>query len=330
MKQTRGAAIRNRRSVSRLWFSLMLVLALVACGSSSAPSPAPDDPTPAPRDATATADLPQPTPALVPTPSPTTLTPEEFDTAVSQLVAKFGSRGISMVGIVITDSATGDLVTLNEDHPFVAASLYKLFVLWQTQRMIRAGQLSDDTALVLGPDTDDSEEDGYSLGDYGSTITVAEARRLMITESNNTAAWLLAKEIDWDAARPVLRDAGFAVTEVWPNPVTTPREVTRYLQGVINHNLDPALQDADYTLMLNLLKEQQINTMLSPGWPRGVVFAHKTGEVDGDTHDAGALLLPDGQVIYITVMTEGDYDPALLFMRQLATLVWARFSSSQP
>ncbi|MGN6700687.1 MAG: serine hydrolase, partial [Thermomicrobiales bacterium] len=173
MKQTRGAAIRNRRSVSRLWFSLMLVLALVACGSSSAPSPAPDDPTPAPPDATATADLPQPTPALVPTPSPTTLTPEEFDTAVSQLVAKFGSRGISMVGIVITDSATGDLVTLNEDHPFVAASLYKLFVLWQTQRMIRAGQLSDDTALVLGPDTDDSEEDGYSLGDYGSTITVA-------------------------------------------------------------------------------------------------------------------------------------------------------------
>jgi beta-lactamase class A len=330
MEQTRSKAIRDRRSVIRLWLILMLALALVACGSSIAPSPAPGDPTPTIPDATATADLPQPTPELVPTPSPTTLTPEEFDTAVSQLVAKFGSRGVSMAGIVIADSETGDLITLNEDHPFVAASLYKLFVLWQTQRAIRTGQLSDDTDLVLGPDTDDSEEDGYSLGDYGSTITVAEARRLMITESNNTAAWLLAKEIDWDAAQQVLRDTGFAVTEVWPHPVTTPREVTRYLQGVINRNLDPMLQDTDYTLMLDLLKKQQINTMLSQGWPHSVVFAHKTGEVDGDTHDAGALLLPDGRVIYVTVMTEGDYDPALLFMRQLATLVWAQFSSPEP
>jgi beta-lactamase class A len=329
MEHSRNEAIPGWWPGVRRWFILMLVLALVAC-TGPTPSPAPDSPTPAPPDATATVEPPQPTQAIVPTPSPTTLTPEEFTTAVSQLVAKYHTRGISLAGIVIADSEAGDLVTMNEDHPFVAASLYKLFLLWQTQRAIRAGQLSDDTALVLGPDTDDSDEDGYSLGDYGTTITVAEARRLMITESNNTAAWLLAKEIDWDAAHQVLRDAGFAVTEVWPRPVTTPREVTHYLQGVINHDLDPTLQASDYTLMLNLLKEQQINTMLPQGWPQDVVFAHKTGEVEGATHDTGVLLLPDGRVIYVTVMTEGDYDPALLFMRQVAALVWARLSSTPP
>lgn len=219
---------------------------------------------------------------------------------------------------------SGDtLLELNPDHRFVSGSLYKLFVLWQTQVAIRAGRLSDDTKLVLDATTDDSAEDGYALGDYGDTITVAAARRLMIVESNNTAAWLLAQRLGWAEIQRTLRANGFPLSEMSPETLTTPREVTRFFAGVLGRDLDPALQASDYALMLDLLKAQEINTMLPQGWPDGTVFAHKTGTLDGVTHDAGVLLLPDGRAIYVTVMTEGDYDASLAFMREAAQLIWA-------
>src|SRR5207247_7755274 len=98
----------------------------------------------------------------------------------------------------------------------------------------------------------------------GSTITVDEARYLMITESNNTAAWALAYAIGWGNIEETLRANGFAQSRVVGEQVTTPQEITRYFEGLVAGTLDPQLGPDDYALMLDPLKEQTRNASVAP------------------------------------------------------------------
>lgn len=248
--------------------------------------------------------------------------------AIDDLIARYQAQGITAVGLMIENGHAADTIERNADARFAAASLYKLFLLWRTQVEIRQGKLRDDSALALTAQNDDSDEDGYSLGAYGDTISVAELRRLMITESNNTAAQVLGQYFGWGTVDQLVRAHGFTATIVSGQAQTTPRDVTRFFDGLLNGTLDPRLTADDYALMLELLKEQEVNTKLSTGFPDGVVFAHKTGDITGAHHDAGVVFLPDGRTISVTVMTVGDYDASVQFQHDLAALLWQDLQTS--
>jgi beta-lactamase class A len=248
--------------------------------------------------------------------------------AVDQLIAQYQSRGITSVGLVIEDGQDADTIERNADGDFAAGSLYKLFLLWRTQVEIRQNKLFDDTQLMLTAQNDDAEEDGYSLGAYGDTVSVADLRRLMITASNNTAALVLGQYFGWGTVDQLLRAHGFTATVVSGQAHTTPREVTRFFDGLINRTLDPLLTPDDYTLMLDLLKDQEVNTKLSTGLPDGTVFAHKTGDVPGAHNDAGVIFLPNGRAVTIAVLTAGDYDASVQLQHDLAALLWSDLGMS--
>jgi beta-lactamase class A len=246
------------------------------------------------------------------------------------LVAQYSGQGVESAGIVVRDSASGYSTAVAADQVFPSASLYKLYVLWQTQRAIHAGLISDDTPIALTAQNDDSADDGYSLGPYGTTFTVAELRRLMIVESNNTAAWALAYTIGWDAVDATLAAHGFAQSHISGGQETSPADVTRFFQGVMDHNLDDTLDSGDYALMLDLFKAQEINDLLSPGFPPDAVFAHKTGNLDAVTNDAGVLLLPNNRCVYVTVLTTGDPGASAALMQDIARLVWQDLVEQAP
>jgi beta-lactamase class A len=205
---------------------------------------------------------------------------------------------------------------------FDAGSLYKLFVLWQTQIAIHNGVLTDTTDLTLTAANDRSDEDGYSLGAYGDTVSVTTARRLMIEASNNTAAVLLGEYFGWGTIQQLARSHGFTATTLVDQQTTSANDVARFFDGVVNQTLDPRLGPNDYALMLSLLENQEVDTKLSTGFPSDVVFAHKTGDVTGAHHDAGVLFLPGDRAICITVLTAGDYDPSVAFQHDLAAALW--------
>ncbi len=240
---------------------------------------------------------------------------------LARLLAQYAAGGGGRIGLLIEDDRGREVARVNPDQPFGSASLYKLFVLWQVQVEIRAGRLAEDTPLTLTADTDDEAEDGYALGAYGDTITVAEARRLMITGSNNTAAWLLARQVGWATIEGTLRANGFPVSETATRTVTTAREVTTFFERVVAGDFDPRLGPGDYTLMLALLEAQQLNDLLPAGLPAGTIVAHKTGSLDGLLHDAGVVLLPDGRTFYVTVLTEGEYGAGQALIREVARLL---------
>jgi beta-lactamase class A len=242
--------------------------------------------------------------------------------AVDSLIAQYAAQGIGPVGIVVEDLRTGENVTRSADVQFDAGSLYKLFVLWQTQIAIHNGVLTDTTDLTLTAANDRSDEDGYSLGAYGDTVSVTTARRLMIEASNNTAAVLLGEYFGWGTIQQVARSHGVTATTLVDQQTTSANDVARFFDGIINQTLDPRLGPNDYALMLSLLENQEVDTKLSTGFPADVVFAHKTGDVTGAHHDAGVLFLPGNRAICITVLTDGDYDPSVAFQHDLAVALW--------
>jgi beta-lactamase class A len=228
---------------------------------------------------------------------------------------------------VIEDLHSGEVVARNADTQFDAGSLYKLFVLWQTQVAIRSNVLSDDSDLTLTAASDRSDEDGYALGAYGETVSVATARRLMIEASNNTAAVLLAEYFGWGTIQQLAQAHGFAETTLIDQQTTSASDIARFFDGIVNQTLDPRLGPDDYALMLALLENQEINTKLSTGFPPDATFAHKTGDVPGAHHDAGVLFLPDNRAICVTVLTTGDYDASVAFQHDLAATLWRNLTS---
>ena len=103
----------------------------------------------------------------------------------------------------------------------------------------------------------------------------------MIIASNNTAAQVLGQYFGWGTVDQLVRAHGFAGTIVSGQASTTARDVTRFFDGLLDQTLDPTLTPDDYALMLGLLKDQEVNTKLSTGFPDGTIFAHKTGDLTG-------------------------------------------------
>ena len=249
---------------------------------------------------------------------------QEFQEQLQALIADYQQSGQGVAGVAITQDAGLPVVALCADRTFATASLYKLFVLWGVQRSIAEGELADDTLLTFLAEDDNSEEDGYSLWSYGERISVAELRDLMVTTSNNSAAWLLARTVGWGTIDALLRERGFAVSRA-ANGISTPNEIARFFDRLLAGALDPALRPADYSLMLELLGDQQINSYLSPGFPPGTDFAHKTGNLPGVVNDAGILTLSDGRVVTIVVLAEGDEWASFALLEEVAALVWVYY-----
>ncbi|MFN8515308.1 MAG: serine hydrolase [Thermomicrobiales bacterium] len=274
------------------------------------------------------ATMPPVTPTVSAGTSPLPIAPPVFGCAptlqacIAALVGSYQALGVA--GVVVTEGGGDPVVAVNADDIFATASLYKLFVLWGVQRAIAAGDLDDTTLLTFTEEDDDSEDDGYLPWSYGDQVTVAEARELMITASNNSASWLLARTIGWGEIDQLIQANGFPHSSTVAG-MSTPTEIAAFFDGIVTRTLDRHLRASDYATMLQLLRGQLINSYLSPGFPPGADFAHKTGNLPGIINDAGILFLPGGRVVTIVAMTEGDEEASFALLYEVAAAVWAYY-----
>ncbi len=257
-------------------------------------------------------------PLPIPKPTTQTLIFDKYRADLHELVKKYLEQGLLNVAILIVDQDSKEAIEINPDQIFETASLYKLFVLWKLQLEINAGTLTDATEI---PVVEYIDETDLSSPFYSASFTtVGDARTAMITYSDNTAAWSLANILGWKHIDDMLIAYTFANSHINEfEPTTNARDITRFFQGIYNQNLDANLTKADYMLMLDLLKKQMVNIYLPQGLPENVVFAHKTGTLNGYNHDAGILYGPKGNVFFIAVLTEGD---SSAFMKEVGQLTW--------
>jgi len=213
---------------------------------------------------------------------------------------------------VIKNFKTGQEFYLNEQRRYTAASLYKLWTMTRVFELIDEGELEVSKKLTADVKTLNSRfkisSDSAELSEGTISLTVGKALERMITISDNYSALLLTSTVKLSTIQPMLDKYGFVNTSInskTPLPLTTASDVALFFEKLYKKELINTQRSEE---MLELLKGQQIVRKLPRNLPDDVVIAHKTGELDGYSHDAGIVFTPSGD--YLIVLMSKSTQPA--------------------
>ncbi len=249
---------------------------------------------------TATATGKSSTPTRIPTQS------KSLGAAISKALA--GTHGT--YAITVRHLSTGESYAYNADMEFPTASLYKLWVMAAAYAKMESGHLLADERLsssipALNAAFNISPE--YAEQTEGSiSMTTRKALTQMITISHNYAALLLTKRVTLESVRDLLAVHGLNDSQPGEPPVTTAHDIASFLERLYTGKLG---NKSSTDGMLALLKKQELNGKIPKNLPKSVAVAHKTGELDYFSHDAGIVFGRRGAYV-IVVLTESDNPPA--------------------
>lgn len=212
-------------------------------------------------------------------------------------------------GIVVKNLKTGEYYYLNENKVFDPGSLYKLWVMAVTFQQLEKGTITDSEVLSQYIQELNNQfgipSDAAELTDGAITLTVKDALEQMITISHNYAALLLIEKIGRPSIQDFLKNYGFSASKTGDAVETTPKEIAVFLEKLYKGEFANPENTAK---MIDLLKRQTKNEKLPKYLPVGTEIAHKTGEIDYFSHDAGTIYTPKGDYI-IVVLSESDSPP---------------------
>jgi beta-lactamase class A len=201
------------------------------------------------------------------------------------LLDTFVANDGSSFGIVVKDLKTGETASVNPGQGMESASLYKLFVAQRVFQQIDLGQLKY------------SQDAGAGDGE-----TIGQCLTVMINISDNTCGRALGTILDWGAQDQARHAEGYTNTELGSPQQTTPNDVAKLLERLYRGTL---LSPDSTNRFLALLKDQKVNNRLPTGLPAGTVIAHKTGDLDGFSHDVGIVYGADTD--YLVVIMSGPW-----------------------
>jgi beta-lactamase class A len=244
----------------------------------------------------------------LPPPSPTTPPIALPDVLLEQAVQSALTGSYGSYGIVVTNLKNQDYYFLNEHVSYYSASLYKLWIMAETYRQIRDGIIKEDEILSSNYKTLNAqfnitpESEKFKEGKIA--LSVKDALYKMITISDNYAAFLLNLKVKSTNVKSFLTTNGFneSTIEKDGNPKTTAYDTALFFKKLY----DGGLVSEEYSnKMLELLKAQRLNDKIPKYLPDNVVVAHKTGELDEYTHDAGIVYLENNEYILV-VLSKSD------------------------
>ncbi len=243
------------------------------------------------------------------------------------------------------------------DEPHYAASTMKLALVIAAYREAEAGRL-DLEAEVTVHDTFASAADGSRFamdraddsdpepwGRLGRPVALRWLCHRAIVRSSNLATNLVLDAVGTGPVRAVLHTAGAthsavtrgiedtAARDAGLQNTVTAADLAHTLRALHAHTL---LSPTGSEEILAVLAAQQINDAI-PAWlPAGTRVAHKSGWVDGISHDAG-IIYPgseSGAEPFVFVMcTTSDLDeqPGLDLIAGAAAAAWSdRVSAADP
>jgi beta-lactamase class A len=242
-----------------------------------------------------------------------------------------GSKGTYAVAIVNLE--TGESYSINEHKVFGSASLYKLWVMGTAYEEIQQGKLDPNEVLSDSVEDLNAEfniaTDEAELTEGTETFTVNDALTQMITISHNYAAMLLTRRLGAAQIVEYMKREGFNESTLGSfngQPSTTAHDAELFFEKLYHGEL----ANKKYTdEMMTLLKNQQLNGKIPENLPENTVIAHKTGELNDYSHDAGIVFLPENDYI-IVVLSQSDYPPgAVERIAQISKAVYTYFNEEK-
>lgn len=206
----------------------------------------------------------------------------------------------------------GNILEINADEKFEAASTIKSYILVELYRQIEEGKVDPNTVLKY-------EEENFVVGsgiirdlDLGVEMTVKSFATLMIIVSDNIATNIMIDLLGIDNINNTCEDLGFKDT-ILHNKIdfakypklgtTTPRDYGKLFEKLYKRELWS--QEASEE-MLEIFKKQHYNTMLTRDLPQYyldsentgdeelIYIASKSGSMNACRNDGGIISTPYG------------------------------------
>ena len=240
------------------------------------------------------------------------------------------------VGVVATDTATGESVAYNPDRRFGYASTLKAFAAAQFLGSVHG---ADRDELVHWTEADIARA-GYSPvteQHVADGLTYMQLVDAAVRKSDNTALNLVLQRIGGPKGLDdALTELGDTTTEVVNDEpdlntiepgstedTTTPAAFTADLAKVLDGH---TLNTADIAQLLDWMSGNATgDTLIRAGAPKGWTVADKSGGAGGIRNDIARVTRPDGDAIVISVLTtkndpDEKYDDALVAKSAAAVL----------
>lgn len=221
------------------------------------------------------------------------------------------------IGIAIRDLSSGEQFAINGDHDFPSASTIKILILAGLAQAVADGRLSlDDTLPAVGTE----RITGSGVVNWLDTrleLTLRDHAWLMTAISDNTTSNVLMNAVGIPEINAFGAGLGVGKTVMGRNFMDRnippgPAKNRSTAKGLVNI-LTAIWQDDIATpelcaWMRTCLGDQQHTDRLARHLPDEVIYAGKTGTIEGINHDCGVLAGKHGQVA-VAVLTQGFANP---------------------
>jgi beta-lactamase class A len=228
--------------------------------------------------------------------------------------------------VAFKDLSTGKELLINAQENFHAASTMKTPVMIEVFKQVAEGRFSlndsfliknefksiVDSSLYSLDSTDDSETEIYRH--IGEKRTLYDLMYQMIIASSNLSTNLIIDLIDVKKVTQTMREMGAKKIMVLRgvednkayhqglNNTTTAYDLMLIFEKIAEGK---AVNKKSSDEMINILLDQEHNSIIPAQLPKEVKVAHKTGSITGVHHDSGIVILPDGRK-YVLVLLSKD------------------------
>lgn len=269
----------------------------------------------------------RPQPGVTP-PDPYEPLPSSLDAELDTLLRDALGEDIDDFAVVVRNLADGSGVAINADRTFYAASLFKVWLMFEVFHQQALGLLSLDEQYVIS-DYYESFGLGPRLTSPCETLTLRRALEAMISVSDNAAAVLLQDRVgssNVNASLAALGLAGSGLTEEGDLP-TTAADMALILEAIARGQaVDPEASQA----MVDLLATETVTDRLPALLPEGTRVAHKTANWENATHDAGIVYSPPADYVIVVLSDRGYDDYPGDTIAALSNVVYQYYNLHQP
>jgi len=201
--------------------------------------------------------------------------------------------------VFVTDIDSDFTVAINEEEIFTAASVNKIPILAALYTEVQSGTIDLDTIITLQQaDIQDYGTGSIRYEPVGTTYSIKTLAKLMMQQSDNTAAYILATHIvGMDTIQSLLSSWNLIQTDMVNNK-TSNADIASLMEKIYQGNIANAANTKE---MLTFFKNGEFEDRIPALLPNDVTVYHKIGTEIGIMHDVGFVVGPTTKY-YIGIM----------------------------
>ncbi|MBP6949234.1 MAG: serine hydrolase [Candidatus Pacebacteria bacterium] len=227
------------------------------------------------------------------------------------LTNTYEKRDDYLVSIYFEYLPTGANISINKDEKIWPASLIKIPVAMSAMKKVENKIWKIDNELVILDDDKDSEYGDMYKEHTGSTHTIQKFLEKTLIDSDNTAHFVLLRNLDGSELEDVYTHLG--LDDVIDSLKKSPKKeneidnrITAKKYSIFFRSLYNATYlDQAYSQMFLDILEKAPRDLLGAGLPESIPFVHKTGiRVDEGVRADSGIVYAEGRPYIITVMVQ--------------------------